>query len=140
MGRFVYSTLVQKAFAGLQLLSDDGGPASHLRIADFLHIRDCLMLCVMLENACRTTDIINMRVSDWQSCVLLTEDEKTHLVYVLEHKTAKSKVCAVNFYGDLYEHSKRYVEVFGDVFLRSGFLFPTQLAMDTTLDASTVAK
>ena len=91
---------------------------------DFVDVRDCVVILTMLENARRTGDLVHMTLAEWRAASTSQGCPDDHVVYVKHHKTAKSLRCGVNFHGDLYATTAKYVAAFGSEYLSSGYVIP----------------
>ena len=67
-------------------------------LANFVKIRDTLMLAVGMRNARRTGDIVNMTVVAFEASITSVTNSDCHVVRVKQHKTATTQICKVNFY------------------------------------------
>jgi hypothetical protein len=126
MGRFVFSKTALEPLARLKTIIEDCTPVSAADACLFRQCRNTIMLWIMLQNAKRTSDLTNLTIAEWQQVKGSDEDVDDHLVYVFKHKTSSSQPCAINFYGEIYHHTRRYVTAFRADFLEpSGLIFPS---------------
>lgn len=129
LGRFNNSALVKRTFKELQEALDKDFT---LDTKLFVKVRDCVMLAAEIWNARRAGDFCSITLDEWTKASGST-DPDDHIVFVRDHKTAKSELCPINFHGQLYEYCCQYVAAFADQFLRSGHLFPNVFFADGEL-------
>jgi hypothetical protein len=65
-----------------------------------------------------------LRLDEWRKAAVGEDDKEDHLVLAAKHKTAKSTECFINFHGDMWTRSVKYVALYEQSFLTSGYLFP----------------
>lgn len=123
--RFINSSFVADT---LRLLEDCSETASLRNERTFMQVRDILMLVVSLVNARRTGDIVNMTLLQFTKAMPSTSNAADRIVFVSKHKVKSTKLCCVNFYDGLYGLAKKYVDVFGGLYLIhagvGGCMFP----------------
>jgi hypothetical protein len=123
-GKFLLGPTVAAAFRLLDMCVGD--PEQRTK-HNFVQIRDVLMLSVAVMNGRRTGELTYMTVDEFEAARISKSDPVDRIVFVRKHKVA-SKLCKINFYGDLHAATSKYVECFGTLFLRSagkhGRMFP----------------
>jgi len=77
------------------------------------------MLSLLITNARRTGDLINMTVKEFENAHSSRSDTNDHVVFVKDHKTKRGKRCRVNFFASLYVYAGHYVTAFGSKYLRT---------------------
>lgn len=118
LGTFNESRMLKETFEKLKRAMEDG---SHLDINIFIQVRYTLMLSLEIWNARRAGDFCNVTLEEWRKATG-SSDPQDHVVFVKQHKTARSQLCSINFYGQLYDYSQLYVTAFRS-FLLDGYLF-----------------
>ena len=124
LGPFATSAVVAGVFRELQDLQT-AGKASRAQIQEFVRCRNVLMAYLSILNGRRAGDMVNATVQEFTTAKKNSDEpDANHIMWVVHHKTASSLRCPVVLHPEIYAALQRYVVVFKDNFLRSGFLFP----------------
>jgi hypothetical protein len=125
-GRFLASPDVTDVW---DLMDDVDSGFAVASLANFVKIRDTLMLAVGMRNARRTGDIVNMTVVAFEASVTSVTNSDCHVVRVKQHKTATTQICKVNFYARLHDTALKYVKHFRRAYLKPALrMFPHVVA------------